>query len=127
MEYLITVGFVTFLVISVVLVAYLYTGILKNKIKENQVNAFANKVVTSAESVFYLGEPSKTTLEVYLPSGVNTISIFNDSMTINISTGATQIIRAYSSNVNITGSINPAPGIKKLILEAKATYVDIHQ
>ncbi len=127
MEYLITVGFVTFIVISVILVAYLYTGVLKNKIKENQVNAFANKVVATAESVFYSGEPSKTTLEVYLPSGVNTISIANDSMIINISTGATQMVRAYYSNVNMTGSINPAPGIKKLVLEAKATSVDIHQ
>lgn len=127
LEYLITVGFITFLVISIILISYIYTGILREKIKENQVESFANKVVSTAESVFYAGEPSKTTLEVYLPPGVTGITIINDSLIMNYSAGSAENVRAYPSKVNITGSINPAPGTKRLILEAKTNYVDIHQ
>lgn len=127
LEYLITVGFVTFFIISIILVAYIYTAILRDRIHVNQVETFANKIVSAAESVFYAGEPSKTTLELHLPTGVNAIQANNNMLIVNYSTGRDNIVRAYDSKVNITGFINPAPGIKKITLEAKATYVYIHQ
>ncbi len=127
LEYIITVGFVTFVVISVIIIAYLYTGILRNRIRENQIESFANKLISSAESVFYAGEPSKKTVDIFLPAGVNSIAINNYILLMNYSAGAQNNVRAYDSKVNITGTINPGPGIKRLILEAKANYVDIHQ
>ena len=126
LEYLIIVGFVTFLVISVLLVAYIYTGTLKNKIKITQVDSFGNKVISTAETMFYSGEPSKTTLDIYLP-GVNSINITGNLIIIKYQTGATQTIRAYEGKVNMTGAINVSLGIKKLIFEAKSDHVDIHQ
>ncbi len=124
-EYLIIVGFVTFLVISIFLIAYIYTGNLQNKIKTNQLETFGNKVVTTAETIFYSGEPSKTTLEVYLPAGVTNITISGNNLIITYMAGASRGIRAYESKVNMTGSINPGPGIKKLSLEAKSDHVEI--
>jgi len=125
LEYLITVGFVTLLVTSVILIAYFYTGIFQDKIKNNQINAFAGKLISSAESVFYAGEPSKTSLELYLPAGVNNITLSDTMLIVNYTTGATQAVRAFDSRVNITGSINRSPGIKKIILEAKSDHVEV--
>lgn len=125
LEYLITVGFVTLLVTSVILIAYFYTGIFQDKIKNNQINAFAGKLISSAESIFYAGEPSKTSLELYLPAGVNNITVSGTTLIVNYTTGATQSVRAFDSRVNITGAINRSPGVKRLTLEAKSDHVEI--
>ena len=63
-------GFLTFVLISVVSIAVIYSSGTNDKIKVIQVNNFANKVLSTAESVFFYGQPSKASVSVYLPDGV---------------------------------------------------------
>jgi len=128
-EYLIIVGFVTFVVIGILGIALFYSGTIQDRIVITQVENFANKLVSSAESVFYAGEPSKATITVYLPEGVKSIVIDEDEDSIIIevqtSSGVNKIL--FSSNVPISGTIDNNYGLKKIMVEAVGDEVVINQ
>jgi len=131
-EYIIIVGFVTMAIISIVVLAYFYSGQIKDKIRLNQVESFAFNLVSSAEVVFFAGEPSKTTISLYLPEGVVTILVAEDEDAIVITTqvsGGRYNTRAFYSKVplNASSPISTSAGIKNLVLEAEANYVMITQ
>lgn len=124
-EYLIVVGFVTFAIISILAIAYIYSDQIKDQIKLNQVESFANQIVGSSESVFFAGEPSKTTIELYLPDGVQSISLNPDSLIVNTSVSTGDNLRVFESKVPLNGTISISEGKKRLILEATQADVQI--
>ena len=126
-EYMIIVGFVTFAIMSVLVLAMSYSGQVKDKIKLNQVESFAEQLLNSAESVFFAGEPSKTTISLYLPDGVEEINITSNYLIISINLSSGQNRRVFESKVPIQGTVSTGEGIKKLTLEATDNYLLISQ
>ncbi|MBI2045125.1 hypothetical protein HYT23_03640 [Candidatus Pacearchaeota archaeon] len=128
-EYMIVVGFVTFAILSVLTLAYFYSDQIKESIRLNQIESFATQLVRSAEGVFFSGEPSRTTVRLYLPDGVESIQIVSDAVIITTNTGkGNKNIRVFESKVLMQpGSITPSEGIKKLTLTALAGEVSIIQ
>jgi len=126
-EYLIIVGFVTFVVISLFLLAYLYSGIIRDRIRTSQLDAFAVKIIDVSEEVYYSGEPSLSTIKAYLPENVKTIEIQDDNLIFTLETSSGITKTAYSSKVPISGSFTAVPGIKKLKIKAEADKVEISQ
>ena len=119
-EYMILISFVTFGIISIIVIAFFYSAAVKDEIRNNQVSAFASKIISEAERVFYAGSPSKRTVFIYIPEGVQAIEIKDKSLIVNY-TGTRSIlsVREFSANVNLTGSIPNSPGLKKLIITAQ--------
>ncbi|HLC78571.1 MAG TPA: hypothetical protein VJH92_05590 [Candidatus Nanoarchaeia archaeon] len=125
-EYLMVVGFVTLAVISVISLALFYSAQIKDRIRLNQIENFATQLVNSAESVFFAGEPSKSTIRLYIPDGVKSIEINSDHVFVTTIIGNGINTRVYESKVPLNGSIgNVAEGIRKITLEAKQDFVDI--
>ena len=124
-EYLIIVGFVTFAVISVLLIAYIYAGGVRDKIKINQMEIFASNVIDSAESLFYSGEPSRATIVVYIPKGTTDITILGNEIILTMSTSSGTTIRAFTSTVPLEGTILSNEGAKTLTLIAQPNSVMI--
>jgi len=124
-EYMIIVGFVTLAIATVLVLAVYYSDQLEDRIRLNQVENFATQLVNSAESVFFSGEPSKTTVRLYLPDGVQGIGINSDDIIINVAVSSGQNIRAYHSRVPLQGSITPTQGTKKITLQATEDHVQI--
>ena len=124
-EYIIIVGFVTFILIGILSLALIYSGSIKDRIKLVQVNNFANKVLSTAETVFYHGEPSKATISVYLPEGVSNITVIGNTLYIETQTSAGIEKNGFVSKVPITGNITTSPGIKRLEFTAEETTVSI--
>jgi hypothetical protein len=124
-EYLIVIGFVTFVVITILMMSYFYSGSIKDSMISSQIEDFAKKVISSSESVFYSGEPSRTTITCYLPDGVQDINVTGNNIvfTFYTSSGINKI--AFSSNVPLVGSISSSPGLKRLKLEANQDEVNI--
>jgi len=125
MEYMIIIAFVTFAIITVLILASVYSGQVKDRIKLNQVENFATQLIHSAESVFFAGEPSKATVRLYLPEGVKNVEITNDLIIITVSVSSGENKRGYDSRVPLNGTINAGEGIRKLTLEATEDYVSI--
>lgn len=124
-EYLIIVAFVTFIVITTLGLALIYTAEIKDVIKMNQIENFANKLISSSESIFFSGEPSKLTITGYIPGGVNSIIINNKEIILNMTTSSGENIRVFTSRVTLEGTINPRSGVKKLQLVAQEDRVII--
>jgi hypothetical protein len=126
-EYMIIVGFVSFAVIAILLLAFFYSGQIKDSIKLNQAENFAEQLIGSAESVFFAGEPSKTTIRLYLPENVESIDINNNYVTVTMQLSTGQNIRSYETKVPLQGTITTSEGIKKLTLIATEDNVVITQ
>jgi uncharacterized protein (UPF0333 family) len=118
-EYLIVIGFITFLIISLLGVAFYYVGGIRDKIKENQLDGFAQKIVSGAEIVYYAGEPSKLTIKAYLPPGVTDIQVLSREIVFTQSANTGTNILSFKSNVNLTGAISSGEGVKRIILTAR--------
>jgi len=127
MEYLIIIGFVTFAAISIILIAFFYSGIARDRIVLSQVEVFAKKITNSAESVFYAGEPSQVQISVYLPRQISSIEILNYDIIITTSTSSGIVKQAFSSKVKLEGFITSTEGIKRLTLKASQDKVTISQ
>ena len=125
LEYLIVVGFVVFAVIIILGVSLFYTSGAQDQIKLNQLYTFANKITTSAESVYYAGEPSKVTITAFLPDGVQNIQVISDSIVFTIVTSSGISVTAFESNVplNSPTTISINEGLKRLVIRAGADRV----
>ncbi len=122
-EYMIIVGFITFALTIVLGLAVFYSGQIKDRIKLNQMENFAIQLINSAESVFFAGEPSKTTIRLHLPEGVKNLEINSSYLIATIQLSSGENVRAYKSRVPIKGNLTSGEGIRKLTLEAKEDFV----
>ena len=131
LEYLIVVGFVVFVVITILGVAIFYASGIRDRIKINQLNNFANKIISNAEVVFFAGEPSKVTITAYLPEGVQYVNVVDDNgiilLVIAIETNSGLSVMAFPSDVPIDTAtdISSIEGTKRLEITARANNVEI--
>ena len=126
-EYLIVVGFVTFIVIAVLGVSYFYASSIRDQIKSSQISSFAEKIIVEAEKVYYASEPSKSTISVYLPAGINSITIEEQNMIISYQSSSGTTISAFKSNVPIEITTTITEGPKRLSITAQSSVVSIIQ
>lgn len=122
-EYLIMAGFIILIVIGILAAGLFYSSQLKDRIKLNQLNNAIQKIVQSAESVFYAGEPSRITIQIYLPAGIRSFTIQNKDITIQIETSSGLNTISYNSNVLLEGAIPITEGVKKIRLQAQPSKV----
>ena len=125
MEYLMVASFALLITIPIIITFYLQSGDINDDINLNQVDQVARKVIDTAESVYYLGSPSKTTLKVYMPPHVKEVGILSRDLSFNITTQAGIINVVRTSNVNMTGNISEEPGIHHLEVRADPDIVRI--
>lgn len=125
-EYLIIMGFITFVIIGVLGIALFYSGAIKDRIKITQMTDCANKIISTAESVFYSGFPSRATISCYLPEGIQSPIIIEDNeLVFKLQTSTGKSTTSFSSNVKLYGNIMATPGLKKIMLTAEEEEVMI--
>jgi hypothetical protein len=125
-EYMILIGFITFAILSILTFSIIYSGQLKDEIRLNQVENFAIQLINSAESVFFAGAPSKTTIRLYLPDGVDLIEMDSTDYIIISTTTSSGINKAsYKSKVPIIidDMIPLGEGTRSLELEAQSDNI----
>ena len=87
----------------------------------------SKKIVDAAESTYYLGEPSKTSLKTYFPNKIQNITIGNRELVFFIKTknGLDEIV--ILSQVDINGTLSVSSGIHHIDVESKGSYVLISE
>lgn len=114
------IGFVTLIAITMLIISQFYQREVATQVETNQVDHLARKLIEASESVYYLGEPSKTTINANMPDHIDSIIVGNNYLIFKIRTaGGKTTDVSYSSNVNLTGSLSNAPGLKEISVEAK--------
>ena len=124
-EYMIVVGFIVFFVLLILGAALIYSSQIDDSIKTRQIEQFAGKIISSAESVKYAGEPSMSTISVYLPSNVRGIQIAGREIAIDFVTSSGLNRVSYLSKVTMIGGISSVYGVKKIRVAALQDSVNI--
>ena len=125
-EYLVVLGFVTFLVISVLGLSLVYIDSVRDTIKFRQTEAYATKVVRAAESVYYAGQPSKVHVQAYVPVSVSKIEVLREGLLITVTASSGEAKTLFSSAVPLNSSSGTLPaseGLKDIELSASADSV----
>ena len=136
MEYLLVVGLVILVILPSIYIFYSYSQRSNEEIAQGQVNKFGTQIIDAAEKVYYLGGPSKTTLDLTMPKGVRNMEIWCNQELVFFLADGSEI--AFKSRVNITTNITAdasgrccynftkedySSGLKKVIVEAKGDNV----
>lgn len=124
-EYLLIIGFVAVITIPLIILYYNYTADSSDEIIVSQVDQIARKIVDTAESVYFLGEPSQNSIRVYIPNHIAGASLDNKEVLFNVSTktGISEIVQV--SSVDLTGNLPVTQGTYSITLKARTANVEI--
>jgi len=125
MEYLTIVAFVAAIVLPMMVIFITYSDQTEDELVSNQVASIAKKIGDTAESVYYLGEPSKTRLRTYFPQNIDNITVGGREIVFFVKTKAGLDEVVVSMPVNVTGSLSPTSGIHHISIEATGFQVQI--
>ena len=124
-EYMFVMGFAALMTIPLLLIYYTYTADSADSVASGQAMQIARKIVDSAESVYYLGKPSQTTLKLNFPDKIESTNLSNREVVFRMATqaGITDIVQI--SSVNLSGSLPTTEGIHIVTIKADEGYVRI--
>lgn len=125
MEYMILVGFLMVITIPLILVYNTQYRGTSQQIISNQASQIGQKIVDAAESIYYLGQPSKTTLKIYMPEKIENISVGNYEITFFILArgGLSEVVKL--SDVPINGTLPSTAGMHYITIQSVGSYVNI--
>ena len=130
LEYILVVALTFAIIIPTTYLFYNYSKESSQKITDTQITNIGRSIVDSAQTMFYSGQGSKTTLDINVPQNVVGATIIDGrELVLNLTTsfGISEIV--FFSPVNITtgsgctGNICNIPGlassgVKKVKVEA---------
>jgi hypothetical protein len=126
-EFMIIAGFLMAILIPLVIIGFVYPQQGEAQISTSHVTGMAIDIADAAEEVYYVGEPAKTTLKIYVPKNVDSITIVNDSIIFKVKTihGMTDIVEKLPFNAS--GNISCSEGVKILKVESRGDHIWISE
>lgn len=121
-------GFVMLITLPLVIIYFTETSRLSDTMTDTATERAAAMITQAADTVYYLGPPSKRTVIIELPENVRALELRGRSLVFNVSTfGGPSQIAAWSV-ANLTGNFSVNPGPHRLILTALPnSYVNISE
>ena len=117
-EYITIMGFVLFILISIIGISMIYSSSINDIIKTNQQYNCINKIISAAESIYYAGSPSKATINCYFPESIKNITIEDNEIRLESYASSGDQAVSFQSKVPINGSINFSPGLRNIVITA---------
>lgn len=130
LEYTLVIGIIIIALSIVIAIAFFYSSSAKHQIIANQIDKVGKKIVETIDSIYYLGPPSKATIDLTMPNNIKEIKITKESPrggTIDFiyagSTGEAHAIYRFRALMSSDGQpLNvdtfKSAGIKKLVVFA---------
>ncbi len=131
MEHLMTVAIAMITLLPIIYLFYSYSQESTEDIKSSKLDSLARTIINNAESVYYLGSPSKVTLQDNMPPGVTNVSIIQDNVNAHyelVFRYGNNLTQVYSTNIPINASFSDASysqGTKSIAIQSFGSYVNI--
>ena len=124
-EYMLVVGFVTIITIPLLLIYMTFNQDSNAEIASSQLDQVIKKIADASESMYYLGEPSQTTLLLSIPANVVSANLSSSEIVYRLRTadGVSEIVA--NSRVNMTGTLPIGEGTYSLTIVAKTNHVEV--
>ena len=126
LEFLLVVGFAFLMTIPLIIIFYQQSETLDTEITSSQIDKVASEIRDAADEVYYLGTPSKKTVTIYMPEGVQSITLTGNKIVFVVDSPSGDYELVKWSSANLTGSVQTHRGIHHVSVEAFDTYVDIN-
>jgi len=126
MEYLMIVGFVTFILTIALVTSQFYSDYFKEQITVNQVDRIGKELIDTAEEVYFFGEPTRLTIRAYMPDDVSEIIISDKLIAFTIQGGGNLFNITHYSQVSLQGNISSGQGLKDIKVAAAGGFVWIN-
>ncbi len=122
MEYLMVVSFVILMTIPLIAVFVNQSTNFNDEVSLSQSNKAAQRIIDTANTVYYLGPPSKRTISVYFPEGIRNLTIQNNSIEVNI---RNEYVFSITGEPQLNGTLDAYEGLRTITIEAKNDFVQI--
>lgn len=106
------------ILIPVLFVFYTYASSAGDQMRQNQIMVIGNDIVAGAETVHYLGQPSRIMLTETFPSGIIGLNASGSELWFRLSEGGEM---SFFSEVPLSGSFEKedySQGEKNILLQA---------
>ncbi len=129
MEYLLIVGLAFVILTPMLYMFYDYTTTLRRDVNLAKVYKIGGTMVNTAEQMYYLGPPSKTTLRFNMPDGVANLTVRGarrDVLVFHFGDPANYEEIVIPGNIPMVSLLNTSdmtPGIKVVAVEATSNEV----
>lgn len=133
MEYLLIVGLAFVILTPMLYLFYDYTTTLQRDVSLAKVYKIGGSMVNTAEQMYYLGPPSKTTLRFTMPDKVTSITVrgtAKDVLVFHFGDPANYEQIVIPGNVPMVSLLNKtafSPGKKSVVVEATPNEVLFYQ
>ena len=126
MEYLFVVGFAFLLTIPLIMVFYSQSASLEDEVIAAQAKKVVNELVSTIDTMYYLGPPSKQTIRLHFPKKIESITIQDSAVTFRIgsSIGGAYELTGYAAT-NITGTLEIFNGVHVITAVALTDSVNL--
>ncbi len=125
MEYMIVMGFALLLTVPLTVVFFQQSAAASDQVNAGKAAQIARQIIDTSEQVYYLGEPTMTSLKVSMPDTVSKVILTSNDLTIRLKTGSGETDIVVASSVNLTGNISEAGGIQTILIRAIPHAVNI--
>ena len=127
-EFITIFGFIFLMMIPLIIVFFDQSHSVQDNIAQNHIRNIARKIADEAESMYYLGEPSKTTIKTEFPERIQEIVIENRTILFRYMNSKNTIQDVLVlSMVNLTGNLSVSPGIHYIHVIADGGFVKINE
>jgi hypothetical protein len=127
MEYLMVVAFVFMIIMPFMVYFLTESKDTTEEIGSAQLSQIARKIVENSEKVYAFGEPTTLTLQVSMPSGVESASIGGQEISFILVSHGSQSTFVEKFPMNVSGSISTGEGVHKIRLQAVGGAVVISE
>jgi len=125
MEYLFVVGFGFMMLLPIIALFYSQSGSIEDEIILSQADKALEELQSAIDQVYFLGPPSKQTLKVRLPDRVESVTILDNRITMQVQSSSGPRTTAKTTQANITGTIGAYSGNYILTITATPTGVRV--
>ncbi|MFO7710753.1 MAG: hypothetical protein R6V53_03250 [Candidatus Woesearchaeota archaeon] len=122
-EYLMIIGFSLAMVTVVSGIFLLTANQQQQQVRDSQVYQVGNTLISAAEEVYYLGEPSLKTITVYMPSDIAKVETHPKEIVFVTNDTGTGSDIEFVSKVNLTTNLSHMGGKKYIQVYAKGDHV----
>jgi len=126
MEYMVVVGFTLLMLLPVIAIYGIERQSMREQVNIKQAQNIARKIVDASETTYYLGKPAQTTIKVYMPPGVRSVTFTNREVLFIMDVGSkTTEVPPPVSSINMSGNLSINPGLQYILITADDYQVNI--
>ncbi|MFW5991224.1 MAG: class III signal peptide-containing protein [Candidatus Nanoarchaeia archaeon] len=125
LEYVLMVGIALMLLMPLMLIYINHQQTIKDDVNIIQSRKIVESIVDNSEKLHFIGSPAKTTLKARFPEEIQDINITNNRVIFFVRNQDTVITVYKYSDANLTGDLDPSPGMRRIVITAEDNYINI--